>query len=383
MGEPIRFNRALFEGRELQYLQAAISGGHVSGGGPFTRAVEELLSDGHDGATALLTTSCTHALELSALLLELKEGDEVIVPAFTFVSTASAFLLHGGKPVFADVKQDTLNLDVDQLDRVRTPRTRAVCTVNYAGVGADLERLASYCHQHELILIEDNAHGLYGRLGGQTLGTFGSLSTLSFHETKNLTCGEGGALIINDASLIDRAEILREKGTDRSRFFRGEVDKYTWVDVGSSWVLSDMLAGILLGQLERFEVIQVRRREIWDQYLGGLEVWAEREGVRLPIPAKDAQHTAHVFHLRTKDGGERDRFIARLKDHGVHAVFHYQALHLSRVGQQLGGRPGQFPVTEDASDTLVRLPLHLALTDEDVEQVIDVVTGFRTRAVAG
>jgi dTDP-4-amino-4,6-dideoxygalactose transaminase len=377
---PIPFNRAVFEGRELEYLRKAIVGGHVSGGGPLTRAVEELLSKGHGGASALLTTSCTHALEMSALLLELKKGDEIIVPAFTFVSTASAFLLHGGRPVFADVRQDTLNLDVDWLERVRTPRTRAVCTVNYAGFGADLERLASYCRQEGLTLIEDNAHGLYGRLRGRTLGTFGSLSTLSFHETKNLSCGEGGALISNDPSLVGRAETLREKGTDRSRFFRGEVDKYTWVDVGSSWVLSDLLAGILLGQLERIDEIQAGRQAIWTHYQAGLKGWAEREGIRLPITSDEAEHTAHIFHLRTQDGGDRDRFIARLKEHGVHAVFHYQPLHLSRIGQQLGGRPGQFPVTEDAANTLVRLPLHLALTYEDVERIIEVVTGFRSCA---
>jgi dTDP-4-amino-4,6-dideoxygalactose transaminase len=378
MADAIRFNRAVFEGRELEYLREAIAGGHVSGGGPFTRAAEQVLCDGHDASAALLTTSCTHALEMSALLLGLKEGDEVVVPAFTFVSTASAFLLHGGQPVFVDVREDTLNLDVDLLDRVRTPRTRAVCTVNYAGVGADLERLVAYCHAKGLTLIEDNAHGLFGRQAGRTLGTFGALSTLSFHETKNLTCGEGGALILNDASLVEHAEILREKGTDRSRFFRGEVDKYTWVDVGSSWVPSDMLAGVLLGQLERFDEIQHHRHRIWGRYRDGLADWAAREGIRLPTIPDGVEHTAHLFHLRTRDGRDRGRLIALLKERGVHAVFHYQPLHLSAVGRQLGGRPGQFPVTEDAGDTLVRLPLHLALTDDDVEKVIEAVTGFRS-----
>jgi dTDP-4-amino-4,6-dideoxygalactose transaminase len=378
MSSSIPFNRATFEGRELQYLRDAIAGGHVAGNGPFTRRTEQVLRDGHGGATALLTTSCTHSLEMSALLLNLVPGDEVIVPAYTFVSTASAFLLHGATPVFADVRSDTLNLDVDLLDQVRTPRTRAVCTVNYAGVGADLDRLAAYCRAEGLTLIEDNAHGLFGRYAGRTLGTFGALSTLSFHETKNVACGEGGALIAIDEGLVERAEILREKGTDRSRFFRGEVDKYTWVDVGSSWVLSDMLAGVLLGQLERIDQIQQRRQEIWHRYQEGLRGWAERECIRMPVIPGAAQHTAHLFHLRTRDEHDRDRLIATLKGQGVHAVFHYQSLHLSTVGRQLGGHPGQFPVTEDAADTLVRLPLHLSLTDDDVERVIASVTAFRS-----
>ncbi|TVR17566.1 MAG: dTDP-4-amino-4,6-dideoxygalactose transaminase [Nitriliruptor sp.] len=378
MDQTIRFNRAVFEGRDLEYLREAIAGGHVSGGGPFTSAAERVLSDGHDASAALLTTSCTHALEMSALLLNLEPADEVIVPAYTFVSTASAFLLRGGRPVFSDVSEDTLNLDVDMLDRVRTARTRAVCTVNYAGIGADLERLSAYCRAEGLTLIEDNAHGLFGRQAGKPLGTFGSLSTLSFHETKNVTCGEGGALVVNDASLVERAEILRDKGTDRSRFFRGEVDRYTWVDVGSSWVLSDMLAGMLLGQLERFEEIQHRRHRIWARYNEGLADWATREGIRLPTIPDGVEHTAHLFHLRTRSGADRDRFIALLKERGVHAVFHYQPLHLSSVGRQLGGQPGQFPVTEDAGDTLVRLPLHGALTETDVETVIEAVTAFRS-----
>lgn len=378
LDQSIRFNRAVFEGRELEYLREAITGGHVSGGGPFTSRVERMLRDGHDAAAALLTTSCTHALEMSALLLNLEPGDEVIVPAYTFVSTASAFMLRGGRPVFSDVSEDTLNLDVDLLDRARTARTRAVCTVNYAGVGADLERLSAYCRNEGLTLIEDNAHGLFGRQSGQRLGTFGSLSTLSFHETKNVTCGEGGALVVNDASLVERAEILRDKGTDRSRFFRGEVDRYTWVDVGSSWVLSDMLAGMLLGQLERFEELQQHRHRTWARYHDGLYDWARQEGIRLPTIPDGVEHTAHLFHVRTRDGADRDRFIALLQERGIHAVFHYQPLHLSTVGRKLGGQPGQFPVTEDAGETLVRLPLHGALTETEVERVIEAVTSFRS-----
>lgn len=374
----IRFNRASFTGRELEYLKATIRDGHVSGNGPFTKAAEELLSRGHGGAPTLLTTSCTHALEMSGLLAGLGPGDEVIVPSFTFVSCASAFMLHGAVPVFADVASDTLNLDLDSVRARIGPRTRAICAVHYAGVGACPDELAELCAQRELVLIEDNAHGLFGSYGGRVLGTFGSMSTLSFHETKNLSCGEGGALVLNSPDLVERAEILRDKGTDRSRFLRGQVDKYTWVDVGSSWVLSDMLAGVLLGQLERFDEIQGRRQRIWALYAEHLADWGVEQGVRLPRVPTQAEHTAHMFQLRLRSFAERDRFISELRNAGIHAVFHYQALHLSAVGRRLGGKEGQFPVSEEAADTLVRLPLHLDLSDDDVNHVIESVRAFRS-----
>jgi len=258
----IPFNRATFDGKELAYLAQAVADGHVSGNGPFTRRAEAALEVGHGTGRTLLTTSCTHALEMAALLGRFAPGDEVIVPAYTFVSTASAFLLHGATPVFVDVRPDTLNLCPDLVEAAITERTRAICIVHYGGVGATPRRFREVADRHGLLLVEDNAHGLFGVEDGGVLGTFGHLSTLSFHETKNVTCGEGGALHGNDPVLVERAEILREKGTDRSRFLRGQVDKYTWVDVGSSWVLSDLLAGVLVGQLERFEDLQARRHAI-------------------------------------------------------------------------------------------------------------------------
>ena len=373
----IPFNRASFDGEELAYLAQAVHDGHVSGHGPFGRRAEELLELGHQAARALLTTSCTHALEMSALLLGLQPGDEVIVPSYTFVTTASAFMLHGATPVFAEVRADTLNLDVEAAEAAITERTRAICIVHYGGVGAEPDSFAELAGADGLALIEDNAHGLFGKYKGTTLGTFGRLSTLSFHETKNLTCGEGGALIINDPELTARAEILREKGTDRSRFLRGQVDKYTWVDVGSSWVPSDLLAAVLVGQLERVESIQIRRRSLWDRYATSLAAWAEEHGVRLPVIPEGCEHTSHLFHLRFADISTRDRYIAHLREHGAMAVFHYQALHLSTVGRRLGGREGMCPVAEEAGDTLVRLPLFASLTDAEQQSIIDATHGFR------
>jgi len=373
----IPFNRATFDGKELAYLAQAVADGHVSGNGPFTRRAEAALEVGHGTGRTLLTTSCTHALEMAALLGRFAPGDEVIVPAYTFVSTASAFLLHGATPVFVDVRPDTLNLCPDLVEAAITERTRAICIVHYGGVGATPRRFREVADRHGLLLVEDNAHGLFGVEDGGVLGTFGHLSTLSFHETKNVTCGEGGALHGNDPVLVERAEILREKGTDRSRFLRGQVDKYTWVDVGSSWVLSDLLAGVLVGQLERFEDLQARRHAIWDRYHAATAGWAAEHGVRRPLDPATAPHTAHLYHLRFASLEVRTRFIAHLREREVLAVFHYQPLHLSTVGERLGGRPGQHPVTEDAGDTLVRLPLFAGLTDVEVDRVLDAVTSFR------
>lgn len=379
----IPFNRAVFDGNEIEYLTQAVVDGHVSGNGPFTRRAESMLDQIHGTGSGLLTTSCTHALELSALLADLQPGDEIIVPAFTFVSTAAAFMLHGGRPVFVDVRDDTLNICPVQAEAAITDRTRAICIVHYAGIGAEPDVFRALADRHGLLLIEDNAHGFGGQYGGRTLGTFGQLSTLSFHETKNVSCGEGGALHINELGLLERAEILREKGTDRSKFLRGQVDKYTWVDVGSSWVLSDLLAAVLVGQLERVSDLQSRRHEIWDRYSSGLATWASECRVRTPVVPSQAEHTAHMFHLRFRTLADRTSFIDHLRHRGVSAVFHYQPLHLSSVGQSLGGVPGQHPVTEAAGDTLVRLPLHAGMTDPDVQHVIDSVVSFRPSTSKG
>ena len=372
----IPFNRADIGQHDIELLGESISAGHISGNGPFTKRAEEQITKTLGNERTLLTTSCTHALEMSALLLCLKPGDEVIVPAFTFVSTASAFMLYGAKPVFVDVRQDTLNIDLDQAEAAITPRTRAICVVHYGGVACEMDRLTKLAKDHNLILIEDNAHGLFAKYRGKYLGTFGALATQSFHETKNITCGEGGALVINDASLAERAEILREKGTDRTKFLRGQVDKYTWVDVGSSWVISDLLAAILFGQLSRADEIYRQRMNIWNRYHDELQTWAAKHDVTLPTVPEGCEHTGHVYHLRFQHGVQRDKFIEHLKQLGIYAVFHYQPLHLSTVGRTLGGQDGQFPVTESSGDCLVRLPLFNSLTSDEQTYIIDSVKVF-------
>ena len=372
----IPFNRADIGKHDIELLSESISAGHISGNGPFTKRAEEQITKTLGNERTLLTTSCTHALEMSALLLGLKPGDEVIVPAFTFVSTASAFMLYGAKPVFVDVRQDTLNIDLDQAEAAITPRTRAICVVHYGGVACEMDRLTKLAKDHNLILIEDNAHGLFAKYRGKYLGTFGALATQSFHETKNITCGEGGALVVNDASLAERAEILREKGTDRTKFLRGQVDKYTWVDVGSSWVISDLLAAILFGQLSRADEIYTQRMNIWNRYHNELQTWAAKHDVTLPTVPEGCEHTGHVYHLRFQHGVQRDKFIEHLKQLGIYAVFHYQPLHLSTVGRTLGGQDGQFPVTESAGDCLVRLPLFNSLTSDEQTYIIESVKVF-------
>ena len=373
----IPFNRAEITESDRQLLVSAIKRLHISGNGPFTKIAEASLQDSLGVQRVLLTTSCTHALEMTALLAEVGHGDEVIVPSFTFVSSASAFMLFGATPVLVDVEQDSLNIDPISIEKSITSRTKAICIVHYGGVAANLDRILEIAKEHNLAVIEDNAHGLFSSYKGKPLGSFGSLATQSFHETKNITCGEGGALLINDESLIERAEILREKGTDRTKFLRGQVDKYTWVDVGSSWVMSDMLAAILCGQLERAEVINAQRIAIYNRYDNELSRWAETYGVVTPFHPANTTHTAHVYHLRFKAGEMRDRFIAHLAERQIGAVFHYQPLHLSKIGRQLGGVVGDCPVTEHAGDCLVRLPLFNTLTIDEQSRVIEAVQAFK------
>ena len=373
----IPFNRAEITDSDRQLLISAIERLHISGNGFFTRTAESRLQSSLGVGRVLLTTSCTHALEMSALLTQVGPGDEVIVPSFTFVSSASAFMLFGATPVFVDVEQNSLNIDPTALEKAITPRTKAICIVHYGGIAADLDKILEIAKANNLAIIEDNAHGLFSTYKGKPLGSFGGLATQSFHETKNITCGEGGALLINDESLIERAEILREKGTDRTKFLRGQVDKYTWVDIGSSWVMSDMLAALLVGQLERAGDINAQRIAIYNRYNNELHQWAEKHGVATPFHPANTTHTAHVYHLRFKVGEMRDRFIAHLADHQIGAVFHYQPLHLSKIGRQLGGAVGDCPITEHAGDCLVRLPLFNTLTTEEQSQVIQTVQSFK------
>lgn len=376
MNQPIWFNRPAVTGRELDYMQQAIASGAISGDGAFTRRCHQALEAITGARKALLTTSCTHALEMAALLLDIRDGDEVICPAFTFVSSVNAFVLRGARPVFVDVRDDTFNLDERLLEAAITPRTKAIIVVHYAGVACEMDAIGCVAVARGIPVIEDNAHGLFGRYHGRPLGSFGKMATLSFHETKNVTCGEGGALLVNDDSLIARAEVIREKGTNRSRFFRGEIDRYTWVDVGSSYLPSDLLAAYLAAQLEARDDIQRTRHHIWSRYAAELQGWARALGVRLPVVPPGREHPAHIFHLVFPSLVMRTAFIAHMRARQILAVFHYQPLHLSEMGTRFGGAVGQCPVTERVADELVRLPLYYQLSDPDQDAVVAAVTSF-------
>ena len=372
----VDFNRPVPVGNEFEYMRQAIENRHLSGDGPFTKKCHALFEQELGVLKSLLTTSCTHALEMSALLLDIQPGDEVILPDFTFVSTINAFVLRGAKPVFLDIRPDTLNLDESQLEAAITPRTRAILPVHYAGVGCEMDTIMDIANRHHIPVVEDNAHGLFGKYKGKFLGTFGVMATQSFHETKNFSCGEGGALLINDPQFVERAEILREKGTNRARFFRGQVDKYTWVDIGSSYLPSDILAAFLYAQLEQRERIQAHRKNIWEMYNAGLSDWAAAHEVQLPHIPEYCEQSYHMFYLLLPNLEMRQKFISYLREQGIYSVFHYLPLHLSDMGQSFGGRAGDMPVTESISDRLVRLPFHNALTSNEQEQVIDSICGF-------
>ncbi|NJN67664.1 MAG: dTDP-4-amino-4,6-dideoxygalactose transaminase [Chloroflexaceae bacterium] len=373
----IPFNKPWLNGKELYYIATVIQAGHASGDGIYTRKCHALLEQALGVPKVLLTTSCTDALEMAALLLDIQPGNEVIVPSFTFVSTANAFVLRGARPVFADIRPDTLNLDETQLERLITPRTKAIVPVHYGGVGCEMDAIMDVAGRSGVAVIEDNAHGLFGTYRGRYLGTFGCLATQSFHETKNFTCGEGGALLINDPQYVERAEILREKGTNRSRFFRGQVDKYTWVDLGSSFLPSDILAAFLYAQLEAREQIQAMRRRVWDYYAVHLAEWAAERGVQLPTVPGCCEQPYHMFYLLLPSHAQRQALIAHLKAHGMLSVFHYLPLHLSDMGRRFGGQAGDCPVTEDVSDRLVRLPFYNELSEAEQAEVVAAIRGCR------
>jgi dTDP-4-amino-4,6-dideoxygalactose transaminase len=373
----VDFNRPVVLGNEYDYMRQSIEAGHISGDGIFTKKCHAFLESELGTAKALLTTSCTHALEMSAILLDIKPGDEVIIPDFTFVSTVNAFVLRGAKPIFLDVRPDTLNLDESKLEAAITPRTKAIVPVHYAGVGCEMDVIIDIAKRRNIAVVEDNAHGLFGKYKDKYLGTFGSLATQSFHETKNFSCGEGGALLINDPVLAERAEIIREKGTNRSRFFRGQVDKYTWVDIGSSYLPSDLLAAFLYAQFEQREKIQSHRKNVWDIYHVGLKNWAEKHDVQLSYVPKDCQQAYHMFYMLLPDLKLRQKLIMYLREQGIYSVFHYLPLHLSDMGQSFGYKAGDCPVTEQVSDQLIRLPFHNALTGDEQEQVIDAILEFK------
>lgn len=373
----IPFNRPGMMGDELTFITEAVNSGKISGDDPFTGRCQELLEQELGVGKVLLTPSCTHALEMAALLLNICEGDEVIMPTFTFVSTANAFVLRGAKPVFVDVRPDTLNLDERLLEAKIGPRTKAIVPVHYAGVGCEMDAILSLSKKHGIPVVEDNAHGLFGKYRGKYLGTFGAFGTQSFHETKNFTCGEGGALLINDFTMKDRAEIIREKGTNRSMFYRGQVDKYSWVDLGSSYLPSGIASAFLYGQLIRWKEIQATRERVWNVYHGSLRDWADEQGVKLPTVPEYCEQAYHMFYMIMPSLDARQALIKYLKERGIQAVFHYVPLHLSKMGRRFGGTDGDCPVAEDLCDRLIRLPFYNTLTESDQARVVDAIREYQ------
>jgi dTDP-4-amino-4,6-dideoxygalactose transaminase len=376
MDTTIPFNRPSMMGDELAFITEAVNSGKISGDDPFTGRCQELLEQELGVGKVLLTPSCTHALEMAALLLNLGDGDEVIMPTFTFVSTANAFVLRGAKPVFVDVRPDTLNLDERLLASKIGPKTKAIVPVHYAGVSCEMDAILELSKAQGIPVVEDNAHGLFGKYRGTYLGTFGAFGTQSFHETKNFTCGEGGALLINDATMKDRAEIIREKGTNRSMFYRGQVDKYSWVDLGSSYLPSGIASAFLYGQLIRWKEIQATREQVWNVYHDSLRDWAGEQGVVLPTVPEYCEQAYHMFYMIMPSLDSRQALIKHLKECGILAVFHYVPLHLSKMGMKFGGKEGDCPVAEDLCDRLIRLPFYNTLTESDQARVVDAIREF-------
>ncbi|MDA0989490.1 MAG: dTDP-4-amino-4,6-dideoxygalactose transaminase [Verrucomicrobia bacterium] len=375
--DAIPFNRPSLVGEELAYVQQAIQDGHISGDNQFTKRCQKLLEEALQVSKCFLTTSGTHALEMASILLGVNPECEVIVPSFTFSSTANAFALYGARIVFADVRPDTLNIDETKIEPLISAKTKAIVVVHYGGIACEMDTIMAIAARHGIPVVEDNAHGLFGTYKGRHLGSIGCLGCQSFHETKNVSCGEGGALLVNQPNLIERAEIIREKGTDRSRFFRGEVDKYTWADVGSSFLPSDLLAAFLFAQLERWPSIQSARQQIWDRYHAGLASWATAHRVRLPIVPPDCGQAYHLYYLLLPTPGDRAALTQHLRDRKILSVFHYLPLNTSPMGRRFGGAAGQCPVAEDVSERLLRMPLYYSLTPDQQHHVIEAITAFR------
>jgi dTDP-4-amino-4,6-dideoxygalactose transaminase len=376
IGQMISFNEPPLVGTEEQYISEAIANRKICGDGPFTRKCSAWLEEHMKTAKALLTTSCTHATEMAALLAGIGEGDEVIMPSYTFSSTANAFVLRGGVPVFVDIRPDTMNIDEEKIEDAVTERTKAIVVVHYAGVGCEMERICGIAGRHNLTVIEDAAQAVMAFYKGRALGTIGDFGCYSFHETKNYSMGEGGALLIRDEKDRERAEIIREKGTDRSRFFRGQVDKYTWVDAGSSYLPSELNAAHLFAQLEQAERINADRLRSWERYQQML-LPLEREGIlSLPVVPKTCKHNAHMFYIKAKDLAERSRLLAFLKERGILAVFHYIPLHSAPAGRQFGRFHGEDVYTTKESERLLRLPLYYGLSEADQNRVVAAVKEF-------
>lgn len=369
----IPFNWPHMTGKELVYIAESHFNGSLAGDGPFTKRCHGWLEDRTGCNTALLTHSCTAALEMAALLLDIQPGDEIIMPSYTFVSTANAFVLRGGIPVFVDIREDTLNLDERLIEAAITPCTKAIVPVHYAGVACEMDTIMSIAKRHELKVVEDAAQGVMSSYKGRALGSIGNLGAYSFHETKNVISGEGGALLVNDADLALRAEIIREKGTDRSRFFRGEVDKYTWQEVGSSFLPGELIAAFLWAQLEEADRITKDRLKSWQYYHEALESLESQGILRRPIIPDECQHNAHMYYVLLAPGIDRQKVLEKFKFNNIASVFHYVPLHSSPAGQRYARVHGSLNVTIDQSERLIRLPLWVGLTEEQQDRVIDVL----------
>lgn len=372
----INFNKPYIADKALERIREAVGNLHLSGNGPFTRRCQDLLQEQLAASRVLITHSCTAALEMAALLARIEPGDEVIMPSYTFVSTANAVVLRGGVPVFVDIRADTLNIDERLIEAAITPRTRAISVVHYAGVACDMDPVLDITRNHSLIVMEDAAQAINARYRGRPLGSIGDFGAISFHETKNVISGEGGALVVRDPANAERAEVIWEKGTNRVQFARGEIDKYTWVDVGSSYLPSDVVAAILLTHLEQAEELTEKRLRTWAAYHEAFADLERAEAVRRPVVPAYAQHNGHLYYLILPDRSDRDAFIRYLGENGVHAVFHYVPLHDSPAGRKYGRADGTLPVTGDMAGRLVRLPLHPNMNDVDLARVIDVALAF-------
>ena len=372
----IPFNKPSFSGNELEYINDAVSREHISGDGFYTKKCQELLEQRFSAKKVLLTTSCTHSLEIASILLDLKEGDEVIVPSYTFVSTVNAFMLRSAKPVFVDIREDTKNIDEKLIEEKITDKTRAIFVVHYAGISCDMNKIMSLAEKYNLFVVEDAAQGVNSKYGEKYLGTIGAFGCYSFHETKNYICGEGGALVINDERFIERAEIIREKGTNRSKFFRGEIDKYTWVDIGSSYLPSDVLSAFLFAQLEKMNEIQNIRKTIFEKYFMECEILEKKCNIKLPFIPANCSPNYHMFYLTLNSEIQRDDLIKYLNGKGIKSVFHYVPLHVSSMGMKLGYKEGDLPITEGVSKRLLRLPFYNVLTKEEQSYVIEQICSY-------
>lgn len=372
----IPFNVPLMVGTEKEYIYQAIESKKICGDGSFTKKCHYWIEDKFGTKKALLTTSCTHALEMAAILLDIHEGDEVIAPSYTFVSTVNAFVLRGAKIVFVDIREDTMNIDEKLIERAITPKTKAIVPVHYAGVSCEMDTIQAIAKKYNISVVEDAAQGVMAFYKGKALGTMGDFGCYSFHETKNYTMGEGGALLVNRLDLIERAEIIREKGTDRSRFIRGQIDKYTWQDVGSSYLPSDINAAHLYAQLQKAEQINQRRLEIWDSYYGKLKSLSEKERIELPLIPSGCQHNAHMFYIKCRSPEQRIKLILYLKERNIQTAFHYIPLHSSPAGKKYGSFCGENQYTTLESEKLLRLPFYYNLSEKDIDMVVEEIFEF-------